>query len=334
MAAPRVTIRLRPPSPPKTESASSPDPETVAMFLAHLELEKGYSQATVAAYGEDLRQFANFAASTGISLDAPGTVTPRHIRDFMAAMHRLALSKTSMARKLSALRAFFRFCARLRLITALPTEGIRNPKQEKRHPKVLNVDQTFALLSPGQPPGNEDKPGREAVLARDLALAELLYGSGLRISEALSLDARHAILGDKGAAFVRVTGKGGKERLVPLSDASVTALEQWLQCRRELALPDEKALFVGASGKRLNRRVAARAIAALCAAAGLPEVVSPHTLRHSFATHLLESGADLRSVQELLGHSRLTTTQRYTHLNLAHLTKVYDAAHPKSTAKK
>lgn len=334
---PRVSIRLRPSrrtgagtgDPPAANAAES---ETLAMFLAHLEMEKGYSEATVAAYGEDLRQFAAFAATAGISLDAPAAVTARHIRNFMAEMHRLSLSKTSMGRKLSSLRAFFRFCARLRLITALPTDGIRNPRQEKRHPKVLNVDQAFALLAPGNRK-SEPKASASAVASRDLALAELLYGSGLRISEALALNTGQIFLENNDNAVVRVLGKGGKERLVPLSDACVAALAEWLAERGSLAASGEKALFVGTSGKRLNRRVASRIIADLCKKAGLPEIVSPHALRHSFATHLLESGADLRSVQELLGHSRLATTQRYTHLNLAHLTKVYDAAHPKSGKK-
>lgn len=307
------------------------------MFLAHIELEKGYSAATVAAYGEDLRQFAEFAAAQGVDIDTPASVTVSHIRAFMAEMHRLGLSKTSMGRKLSSLRSFFRFCARLRLVPALPTEGVRNPRQDKRHPKVLNVDQAFALLDAASP--KAASPGKHALTARDLALAELLYGSGLRISEALALDTGQILLPDqahpdagteRADAFVRVLGKGGKERIVPLSDASIAALAAWLTGRSSLAAPGEKALFVGSSGKRLNRRVAARVITNLCKKAGLPETVSPHALRHSFATHLLENGADLRSLQELLGHARLTTTQRYTHLDIARLTRVYDEAHPKS----
>lgn len=329
-ASPRVKIRIRPPVRAREENPLPPQAsETAAMFLAHLEMEKGYSPATVAAYGEDIRQFAAFLAKAGVHLDAPADVTDRHIFDFMAEMHRLALSKTSIGRKLSSLRAFFRFCARLRLIKTLPTEDIRNPKQKKRHPKTLNVDQTFALLTPPLKNSKKNSPENEAKQTRDLALAELLYGSGLRISEALALNAEQiAQVNDN--AFVRILGKGGKERLAPLSDACVIALDAWLEKRAILAPPGEKALFVGASGKRLNRRVAARAIADLCKKAGLPEAVSPHALRHSFATHLLESGADLRCVQELLGHSRLSTTQRYTHLNLSHLMRVYDAAHPKS----
>ncbi len=332
MTIPRVKIRLRPPAAPDREAGDARTAETVAMFLAHLEMEKGYSPATVAAYGEDMRQFDGFLATAGLSLDRPSAVTAAHIRSFMADMHRLGLSKTSMGRKLSSLRTFFRFCARLRLVSALPTEGVRNPKQEKRHPKVLNVDQAFALLDSAAET-QAATPKKSALAARDAALAELLYGSGLRISEALSLDTAQIVLTGE-TACVRVLGKGGKERVVPLSDASVAALATWLGERPLLARAGEKALFVGSAGNRLNRRVAARSIAELCAKAGLPETVSPHALRHSFATHLLENGADLRSLQELLGHSRLTTTQRYTHLDLARLTRVYDEAHPKSENKK
>lgn len=324
---PRVKIRVRPQEAVPSAAPAPHEAETLAMFLAHLEMEKGYSAATVAAYGEDMRQFAVFAATLGIHLDDPASVTPQHIRAFMADMHRLNLSKTSMGRKLSSLRAFFRFCARIRLVAAPPTEGTRNPRQEKRHPKVLNVDQVFALLDG---PQQACAPDRKILPSRDAALAELLYGSGLRISEALSLDMGQATLIGRSGAFVRVLGKGGKERIVPLSEPCVKALGAWLRERPAFAAPEEKALFVGKGGGRLNRRVAARIIEGLCKRAGLPETVSPHALRHSFATHLLEGGADLRSVQELLGHARLATTQRYTHLNLAHLTKVYDAAHPKS----
>ena len=163
--------------------------------------------------------------------------------------------------------------------------------------------------------------------ARDICLAELLYGSGLRVSEALALDAGRL---SAESESLRIMGKGGKERLTPLTDTAKTALAVWLSLRPALAPPGERALFVGVRGKRLNRREAQRVIESLCRRAGLPQPVSPHGLRHSFATHLLEAGADLRSVQELMGHARLATTQRYTHLNLAHLMAVYDKAHPKA----
>ncbi|MDR0338799.1 MAG: tyrosine recombinase XerC [Desulfovibrio sp.] len=304
------------------------------MFLAHLELEKGCSPATVAAYGKDVMQFETLLAGRNAGLAEPAAVTRRHVQSFLAELHRQGVSKTSMGRKLSSLRSFFRFCARMRLIRTLPTEGLGNPKTEKRHPDMLNVDQAFALLDAGSgrkpagPPGPAASPAPAPALdARDLCLAELLYGSGLRVSEALSLDAWRL---SAESEAVRVLGKGGKERLAPLTDTARERLGLWLERRGELAAPGERALFVGVRGRRLNRREAQRVIADLCRRAGLPEAVSPHGLRHSFATHLLQAGADLRSVQELLGHSRLSTTQRYTHLNLAHLLAVYDKAHPKS----
>ena len=307
------------------------------MFLAHLELEKGYSTATVAAYGKDVMQFEELLCRRGLSLASPDKIGKRDVQSFLAELHRLGISKTSMGRKLSSLRSFFRFCARMRLVTSLPTQGIGNPKTEKRHPGVLNVDQTFAVLAAGnahisdkqktEETGGEKQKQELACRARDLCLAELLYGSGLRISEALSLNTGRI---NEQSEAVRILGKGNKERLAPLTDTTREALKKWLECRSVLSAEGEKALFVGKRGKRLNRREAQRIIESLCRKAGLPQGVSPHGLRHSFATHLLEAGADLRSVQELMGHARLSTTQRYTHLNLSHLMSVYDKAHPKA----
>lgn len=310
-------------------------PDSVEMFLAHLELEKGFSSATVQAYAGDLAQFEALLQSRGLSLAEPSDITKKQVQAFLADQHRQNMGKSSVARRLSALRAFFRFCARMRMISTLPTEGVKNPRQDKRHPDVLNVDQVFAVLEAGQKPKAEaarkKDPGRaEAETARDLALAELLYGSGLRISEAIGLNSAQLNLQN---ATARVLGKGGKQRLAPLSDSSVEALERWLGLREALLPPgrrDDDALFLGSRGGRLGRRQAQRIVEDLCKRAGLAQAVSPHALRHSFATHLLEAGADLRSVQELLGHARLSTTQRYTHLNLAKLVQVYDKAHPKA----
>ena len=344
--------------PPDQLLSAAPLPEPVEMFLAHLEFEKGYSPATVEAYAKDVLQFESLLARQGLSLSDPAAVTRRHTQNFLADLHRQGMNKSSMGRKLSALRSFFRFCARMRMISVLPTEGISNPKTEKRHPDILNVDQAFAVLdAPAEqnvkgkraralPPettatplpassasGAEQEsdahaPDKErAIRARDICLAELLYGSGLRISEALALDAGRL---SADAGTIRIMGKGGKERLAPITDTARTALSAWLGLRPALSAPGERALFVGVRGKRLNRREAQRIIEELCRRAGLPQPVSPHGLRHSFATHLLEAGADLRTVQELMGHARLTTTQRYTHLNLAHLMAVYDKAHPKA----
>lgn len=315
-------------------------PDSIEMFLAYLELERDYSPATVRAYETDLMQFEEMLQSRDISLGTPKAVTKDHIRGYLASLHRTQTSKTSMGRKLSALRAFFRFCLRMRFIQVLPTEGIQNPKTPQKHPEFLNVDQMFSLLQEGgqQPKGSLTKSNKTSSSlakeawqeARDLCLAELLYGSGLRISEALALDIGRLGEGN----VVRIMGKGRKERLVPLTPVCKERMASWLELRGEVAKEGEKALFVGARGGRLNRREAQRIIARLCEEAGLPQDVSPHALRHSFATHLLEGGADLRSVQELLGHSRLSTTQRYTHLSLQHLMEIYDSAHPLADKKK
>lgn len=302
-------------------------PELVERFLTHLEAEKGVSPHTLAAYRRDLMQFQDFlVAGERGSLDDPAAVTKAHVRAYLTELHRLRTAKSTMARKLSALRSLFRYLVAKKLAPANPAAQVANPKQESRHPRSLNVDQAFALLKDSGPAKGQGK----AEHLRDLALAELLYGSGLRISEALALNVRDC---DPASGVVRVLGKGGKERLAPLSDMSVRVLEAYMAVRGELnATGAETALFLGARGGRLQRRQANRILEKLAAAAGLPQSISPHGLRHSFATHLLENGADLRGVQELLGHSRLATTQRYTHLTLARVVEAYDKSHPKAKA--
>ncbi len=297
-----------------------PLPAKAVAFLARLEVEKGCSLATIAAYGRDLAQFEAYLAEHGASLDKPAELTRDHVRGFAARLHLRQVKKSTAARKLSAVRAFFRHLARKGEIQGDPAAGVRNPKQDQRGPKALNPDQAAALV---------ERPDQGApVRLRDIALAELLYGSGLRVSEALSLNVHDA---DPASGWVRVLGKGAKERTTPLSDSSALALTRWLDARQEFD-PEgkERALFLGVRGKRLNRREANRAMAKLAAEAGIQGAVSAHTLRHSFATHLLDAGADLRSVQELLGHARISTTQRYTHVSLARLTEVYDKCHPKA----
>lgn len=300
----------------------------VRAFLQWIVVQKGHSPATVRAYGVDLAQFEMFLRNAGCDLARPGEISRRHVQRFLAELFHAGTAKSSMARKLAAVRSLFRYLLRMRHIAADPTSGIRNPRQEHRHPRALNVDQAFALLDAPIEPSEEAL--ETALHCRDLALVELLYGSGLRVSEAMALDVDDV---EPRTGVLRVLGKGSKERLAPLSDTSVAALSEWLRVRPCLASSREPALFVGRRGARLNRRQAARIIAVLCAKAGLPTAISPHGLRHSFATHLLEAGADLRSVQELLGHRRLTTTQRYTRLTLEHLMRVYDQAHPRSRQK-
>lgn len=319
-------------------------PALVRRFLEHLAVEKNRSPATVAAYGADLLQFHAFLATRRPprSLDAPEALDRLQVQGFVAELHRQRQAKSSMGRKLSSLRAFFAFLLRKGLATTDPTVGIANPKAEKRTPRALNADAMQVLLdSPGNAParapdasadGADGEDSGDAVLAlRDLTLAELLYGSGLRISEALSLNVQD-VAGPR--LTVKVLGKGGKERLAHLTPPARALLDAWLAARHILTpQPAETALFLGRRGKRLHRSEAARRIAGLARAAGLPQHVHPHMLRHSFASHLLQGGADLRVVQELLGHARLTTTQRYTHLSLQQLAATYDAAHPRSRVK-
>ncbi len=320
------------PEPAASGAAGLPAPALA--FLAWMQLQKGLSDASVEAYRNDLTQFETWLRERGLTLGVPAGVRRQEVQDFVASLHKEGLSKTSIARKLSALRSLFRHLLRQRRINNDPTAGVRNPKQAVHHPTVLNVDQAFALLGPlsALPEADGAAPAGQthhaALTLRDRALAETLYDAGLRISEAVGLD-----LGDldlqQGVA--RIWGKGGKERMAPLGEACVRTLQAWLAARPLLAEAGERAVFVGARGRRLDRRQGARIVDALRLQAGLPQHISPHTLRHSFATHLLEGGADLRTVQELLGHARLSTTQRYTHLTLDKLMRVYDRAHPRSS---
>ncbi len=298
----------------------NPHGEMVCGFLAFLDVEKGYSPATIRSYGTDLDQFNTHLKRVKRNLEKPGRINRDHVRGFLAEMHRRKLSKTSIGRKLSSLRAYFKYLVKHKVIGKDPMTGIRNPKQEQRHPQVLNVDQAVSMMEAAIEPDPEG--------LRDIALAEVLYGSGLRISEAIGLD-----MNDVDSDVIRVTGKGSKERIVPLSRASIQRIRRYMEQRHAFIKDDysEQALFLGIrSGTRLNRRGANRIVAKLGKLAGLPKDVHPHMLRHSFATHMLEAGADLRSVQELLGHERLTTTQRYTHLDMQHIMQIYDQAHPRA----
>ena len=323
----------------------------VGLFLVHLEFQKGASSATISAYAKDLAEFEEFLEGKSLSLKDARNIEKIHIQSYSAWLFYKKLARSSIARKLSTLRSYFRYCMQKKIIINDPSEGVPNPKQELHHPNMLNVDQVFQLLDSSTrkekpvpldfskaiprkitkkiPQNKANETPREedpALLWRDIALMELLYGSGLRISEALSLDIQDYRNGHKS---IKVMGKGEKERIVPLSDSCIIVLEKWLALRDDLAQNlQERALFVGKMGKRLNRRQANRIVLFRCQEAGIDVHISPHDLRHSFATHLLEGGADLRSVQELLGHSRISTTQRYTHLDMDALMRIYDKAHP------
>ena len=295
-------------------------------FSAHLSGERGLSDNTVAAYVRDARQLAQWCAAFAI-VD-PDEVTPQVLRRFMATLRREGLARSSVARKRAALRSFFAHLLRRGMISADPAVMVDTPKLDKRLPKVLRADQVDALLR-----APDDSP----LGLRDRAVLELLYASGARVSEVCALD-----VGATANARVRLHGKGDKQRLVPLGEPAVTALQAWERQGRPALVGGApgrgaagggaaggKALFLRRDGARLDRSTTYRMVRTHGLAAGVGHV-TPHLLRHSYATHLLEGGADLRSVQELLGHVALATTQTYTHVSRAHLRSVYTQAHPRA----
>ncbi len=307
--------------------------ELIAAYIRDLSVRRNASQATVTAYKTDLEDLVFFLAGRGIDAGQPETVRQSDLQAWLARLFMDGTARSTIARRLSATRGVFEYLHRQGHVPDLSVIRIRKPRQDRKVPDFLNVDETTELLDVGtmrpvpRARGTTDEQA-QALQLRDAALVELLYGSGLRVSEALNLENKDV---DPRAGWVRVLGKGGRERLAPLSETSIPCLEAWQKVRPVLAKPDEQALFTGARGGRLDRREARRIVASLCKRAGLARTVSPHALRHSFATHLLDAGADLRSVQELLGHKRLSTTQRYTHVSLGHLMQAYDKAHPLSS---
>ena len=292
----------------------------ISLFSRWLESEKGYSEHTVSGYSRDLNEFFSLFCNK----KEIGEVDNRDIRKFVSSLHGKNNSAT-VARKLSALRTFFRFLLREKKITNNPLAGVIGPKIGRSIPVFLTVDEVFSLL--------EAPRKKDAFMSRDRAILELLYSTGVRVAELVSRDIDDL---DFDAEMLRVTGKGNKERLVPVGRPALEAISTWFDDRRKLAAErllknrqiDDDAIFLNARGGRLTTRSVERFVVKYGERAGIKQVVTPHALRHSFATHLLEMGADLRSVQELLGHASLSTTQRYTHLTLDHLTEVYDKAHP------
>ena len=302
-------------------------------FLEHLRLNRNTSVHTVAAYGSDLSQFLEFSA--GHLGTARARLTPAHldldlIRAFLAELYRQGQSRASAARKLSALRSFVRFLRRDGLLDRDPAALILAPRREQKVPAHLSIEEMTRLL---EAPDASRPLGR-----RDRAILELFYASGLRLSELVGLDVDDVNLHER---IVRVAGKGGKERLVPFNTAAQGALRAWYGDRASLRSAPAKAsgprsrapgdpVFVNARGTRLTGRSVQRLVARYVAGCSTRFGISPHALRHSFATHLLQRGADLRAIQELLGHVQLSTTQRYTHVNAAQLLEVYRKSHPRA----
>lgn len=284
-------------------------------FAAHL-AERGLSKHTARAYGRDLDAFRGFCEEEGVR--RWGEVDGARVRAFIAREHRRGLGGRSLQRMLSALRAFFGWLVDGGEIGANPADGVQAPKARRRLPEVPDVDQTAALLEIGSD---------DLLALRDRAMMELVYSSGLRLSEAIGLDLGDIDLTD---GIVQVTGKGARTRRVPVGRLAREALQRWLAAAAALRAPGEPALFLSRNGRRLSARAFQARIATWARRQGLDTRVHPHTLRHAFATHLLESCGDLRAVQELLGHADIATTQVYTHLDYQHLAKVYDAAHPRA----
>jgi integrase/recombinase XerC len=291
--------------------------DAAAAFLRHLERERNASPNTIRAYGEDLAQFSLYLERELGRAARPVDVDHLLVRGFLAELHQRGLSKASSARKLAGLRSFFRYLCREGRLASNPARALATPRLDKRIPSVLDEAQAASIV---------DMPGDGTAAVRGRAILELLYATGIRCAEAVALDVHEL---DLGARMVRVLGKGRKERVVLFGRRASSALQAWLAERPRLQ-PRGDALFLNARGGRLSGRSVRTLVATRVKQVALERRCSPHTLRHSFATHLLMRGADLRAIQELLGHSSLSTTQRYTHVDTRHLLEVYKKTHPRA----
>jgi integrase/recombinase XerC len=326
---------------PGSNSNNAPQPKNfsplVRQFLDYLKLEKHFSDYTVKSYGADLIQFGQFLAGEighANANQAAGAVSleqvdekqvkcePLTIREFLAYLYAQNYTKSTTARKLATLRSFYKFLIRRGVVGVNPLSTIRTPKQEKRLPKCLDLEQVQKLL---------DAPDDTELLgSRDKAMLEVLYSSGIRVSELVELEMSDLDLTE---GILRVKGKGRKDRLTPIGSQAIKALQRYFELRGadpKLSSQTLTRVFLNKHGEALSTRSVRRKLDKYLVEAGLDPGISPHTLRHSFATHLLNNGADLRSVQELLGHQSLSTTQIYTHLTTSRVKQVYDTAHPRA----
>jgi integrase/recombinase XerC len=288
-------------------------------FLLHLRDERRLSPRTLESYARDLNALINWLDEREIS--QWGQLNQHHVRQYLAERHRKGRSPKSLHRELSSLRSLYRYLLREGVAEANPALGVRAPKVNRTLPTTLDADQLGQVLD-----FKDDSP----VGLRDHAIMELFYSSGLRLAELVSLDMGDI---DQHEKMVEVTGKGAKTRRVPVGRQALEAIQAWLKVRNAMAAADETALFVGVRGKRISRSTIQKQLRQRSIEQGAPRNIHPHLLRHSFASHLLESSGDLRAVQELLGHANISTTQIYTHLDFQHLAEVYDKAHPRAKKK-
>ncbi|SFR82565.1 integrase/recombinase XerC [Marinobacter daqiaonensis] len=292
--------------------------EPVSAFLHYLASERRHSAHTGAAYGRDLGRLVAWAASQTPAIEHWHQITVADVRRYAATLNREGLSGGSIARALSAIRRLYDYLIREHLASSNPALDIRAPKTGRKLPVAADADQLMQLL---------DTEPEDPLEVRDLAMFELFYSSGLRLAELTGLDLNRLDLPN---SEVRVLGKGSRERILPVGRKACEALRQWLALRPELAASGETALFVSQRGKRLGPRSVQARLDRWGRRCGADQNLHPHLLRHSFASHLLESSGDLRAVQELLGHADIATTQVYTHLDFQHLARVYDEAHPRA----
>jgi integrase/recombinase XerC len=297
-------------------------------YLRHLDVERRLALRTREMYAADLLRLQMSAHADGVALEQ---VQPHHVRGWMAQLHRGGLGPRSIAMMLSAWRGLYRWWGEQGAVASNPASGVRAPKAAKPLPKALSVDHAVALAN------HTADDGDARLAARDHAIVELLYGCGLRVAELIGLDLRAGRDAsgwiDSADATAHVLGKGSKRRSVPVGRSALQALAAWTAVRDQLAKPGESALFVSQRGTRLGAGQLRSRLKQTAIAAGVPTHVHPHMLRHSFASHVLQSSGDLRAVQELLGHANIATTQVYTRLDWQHLAKVYDAAHPRAKKK-
>jgi integrase/recombinase XerC len=303
--------------PARAQERSNPAPGEVERYLRYLATERRLSPRTASAYRDDVRILTSHAGDTPLV-----QLSTHDIRRIVSVQHGRGLSGRSIARMLSAWRGLYRFLARERLCAHDPCAGVRAPRSPKRLPAALSPDETRRLV---------EMQGEDLFAVRDRAILELLYSSGLRVSELAALD--WSML-DFEQATVRVLGKGGKSRVVPVGGPALAMLDAWRERRRPLGHDDPQAVFLSRSGRRLSARSIQRQVRRAGLRQGIAARVHPHVLRHSFASHVLQSSGDLRAVQEMLGHASIATTQVYTHLDFQHLAQVYDAAHPRARRKR
>lgn len=293
---------------------------SVQQFLRHLKLERNASDLTIKSYGDDFGSFFDYLEDRVPGIASPDQITIPILRGYLSYLHECQYARTTIARRLAAIRSFFRYTTREGLTSSNPAQALRTPRTGRKLPHFLSTEQITTLL--------EAPPANDPMGLRDRAILETLYSAGLRVAELTGLNISDW---DRGANILRVFGKGAKERIAPIGSYASRALDTWLSVRAVDPMApasEHDALFLNRFGRRITTRSIGRMLDKYLKETGLSSLTSPHTLRHSFATHLLDGGADLRSVQELLGHKSLTTTQIYTHVSTRRMRETYETSHP------